>query len=164
MRYFLDTEFNEDGRTIELISVGIVRQDFAWYYAVSSEFAPGRCNEWVQQHVLPNLWSGITGPREPCARNEIRDSILRFVGDDPRPEFWGYCSDYDWVAICQLFGPMVGKPRTWPYYCRDVKQVADDIGLDVEAIVTQTNQHNALADADWTRRSYLYLRNRIGAS
>src|SRR4051812_11038169 len=34
MKYFYDTEFLEDGQTIELISIGIVAEDGREYYAV----------------------------------------------------------------------------------------------------------------------------------
>lgn len=163
MRYFLDTEFDEDGRTIELISIGIVREDYAWLYAVSNEFDPHHCNDWVREHVLPNLWSGITGLQKPCSRALIAAQIRAFVGDDPTPVFWGYCADYDWVVLCQLFGPMIGKPASYPFYCRDLKQIADEVGINLEAEVTQTNQHNALSDADWNRRAYLWLHNPANA-
>ncbi len=163
MRYFFDAEFDEDGRTIELISIGIVRDDYAYCYYVSSEFDPKRPNDWVKEHVLPNLWSGVTGPRTTYPRRDIAAQIRQFVGDDPTPQFWGYCSDYDWVVLCQLYGPMMTKPPNWPHYCRDLQQVADDAGVKLETIVSQTNQHNALSDADWNRRSYLWLHNPMNA-
>jgi hypothetical protein len=34
---YYDEEFLEDGRTIELISIGLVREDGAEYYAVSKD-------------------------------------------------------------------------------------------------------------------------------
>ena len=51
-RYFYDCEFIEDGRTIELISIGVVAEDGREFYAVSTEFDPGRANPWVRRHVL----------------------------------------------------------------------------------------------------------------
>lgn len=47
MRYFYDTEFIEDGHTIELISIGVVAEDGREYYAVSTEFDPERAGSWV---------------------------------------------------------------------------------------------------------------------
>lgn len=55
MRYFYDTEFIEDGHTIELISIGVVAEDGREYYAVSTEFDPERAGSWVRTHVLPKL-------------------------------------------------------------------------------------------------------------
>ena len=51
MRYFYDTEFIEDGRTIELISIGVVAEDGREYYAVSTEFDPERAGSWVRANV-----------------------------------------------------------------------------------------------------------------
>ena len=52
MRYFYDTEFIEDGSTIELVSIGIVAEDGREYYAVSTEFDASNANEWVRENVL----------------------------------------------------------------------------------------------------------------
>ncbi len=40
MRYFYDTEFIDDGRTIELISIGVTAEDGREYYAVSTDSTP----------------------------------------------------------------------------------------------------------------------------
>ena len=53
--YCIDCEFIEDGKTIELISIGIVAETGETYYAVSLEFDPRKANEWVQNNVFPTL-------------------------------------------------------------------------------------------------------------
>lgn len=55
MKYFLDCKFIEDGKTIDLISIGIVAEDGREYYAISNEFYPEKANEWVVENVLKNL-------------------------------------------------------------------------------------------------------------
>src|ERR1700722_11386002 len=55
VRYFYDTEFIDDGHTIELISIGVVAEDGREYYAVSTEFNPERAGGWVRANVLPKL-------------------------------------------------------------------------------------------------------------
>ena len=52
VRYFYDTEFIEDGVTIELVSIGIVAEDGREYYAVSTEFRADRANRWVRDKAL----------------------------------------------------------------------------------------------------------------
>ena len=54
-RYFFDTEFIEDGRTIDLISIGIVSSDGREYYAQSCEFDVNAANQWVWDNVYPHL-------------------------------------------------------------------------------------------------------------
>lgn len=55
MRYFYDTEFIEDGKTIDLISIGIVAEDGRELYLQSVEFDPTQASAWVKEHVLSNL-------------------------------------------------------------------------------------------------------------
>lgn len=53
MRYYIDTEFHEDGRIIDLISIGIYSEDNRSFYAVSSNFNPDICDDFVKENVLP---------------------------------------------------------------------------------------------------------------
>lgn len=155
MRWFLDTEFNEDGRTIELISIALVPEDGYSYYAHSADYDPDKCNEWVKANVLPQL----AGKRR-IPRHTIAADIRRLVqGSDP--EFWAYYADYDWVALCQLYGPMVNLPTGFPMYCRDLKQLMDDRGIKKIELPEQSGaEHDALADARWVRDAYLAIAGR----
>ena len=56
IRYFYDCEFIEDGRTIDLVSIGIVDETGTReYYAVSTDFDPDRAGPWVRRNVLDKL-------------------------------------------------------------------------------------------------------------
>lgn len=148
MKIFFDTEFIEDGRSIDLISIGMVRDDGKTLYFESAECDLSRADEWVKKNVLVHL-TGITIPRSEIARK-----IIEFAG--PSPEFWAYYADYDWVALCQLFGRMIDLPDGWPMYCRDLKQEADRLGVRFPG--QQGAKHNALADAQWNAQNYELLR------
>lgn len=52
-----DTEFLDDGRTIELISIGIVCEDGREYYAVNADcdFLRVRNHDWLRENVCPHL-------------------------------------------------------------------------------------------------------------
>lgn len=164
MKYFIDTEFIEDGHTIDLISIGIVSEDDREFYAISKEFNPEKANTWVQENVLVHL------PPRPVnflsdevgapwmSRWGIMSGLLQFVGDDPQIEFWGYYADYDWVVLCQLFGAMIALPKTWPMYCRDIKQWCDQLGNPKLPESTDI-EHHALADARWNRTAWEYLKS-----
>lgn len=151
MRYFLDTEFFEDGPTkpVRLISIGIAAEDGRVYYAeVEQDLSD--VSAWLKANVVPHL----TGPRK--TREEIAADVLRFV--DEEPEFWGYFADYDWVVFCQLFGSMVGLPRHFPQFCHDLKQWADGLGVPRGRYPKHAGTaHNALADAVWHRQIWLAL-------
>src|SRR5690348_5312162 len=54
-RYFYDCEFIEDGRLIDLVSIGVVDERGREYYAVSTQFDESRAGAWVRKHVLDKL-------------------------------------------------------------------------------------------------------------
>lgn len=150
MRIWFDTEFIDDGRTVDLISIGMAREDGATYYAESSECDHSRACEWVQKNVITHL----CGPRK--TRAAIRAEVVQFCGASP--QFWAYFASYDWLVLCQLFGRMLDVPNHWPNFCMDVQQ--ERIRLRVRDLPKQdTVEHNALNDALWTRTAWEYLRH-----
>ena len=154
MRYWLDTEFLEDGQTIKLISLGIVAEDGREYYAERAEFQWAYATPWLRENVAPHLIGGEA--RRTTA--QIKADVLAFVGvSDGKPEFWGYYADYDWVVFCWLFGRMIDLPKGWPMYCRDIKQWADELG-GVRLPKQSGAEHNALADARWNKAAWTFLR------
>jgi hypothetical protein len=164
VKYFLDTEFYEDGKTIDLISLGLVAEDGREFYAVSTEARLDLVSTWVREHVLPSL--PLYSDKVWMPRKAIMHELLRFVGywqgDGPKdqykkPEFWAYYADYDWVALCQLFGTMMNLPDGWPMFCRDLKQLSVDVGSPRHP-PNPADEHNALVDARWNRDLYAYLK------
>lgn len=155
MRIFLDTEFEEDGKTIMPISIGMVKQSGSSLY-LELEFDEERANrnDFVRENVLPHLRNG-----ERLTKLEARDRILGFVGRPKELEFWAYYADYDWIVLCQIFGRMVDLPFFFPKFCFDLQQHyvlhAEPIG--VEKPPQPENQHDALADALWNREFYLRM-------
>lgn len=146
MRIWFDTEFIEDGRTIDLISIGLIREDGAELYLESGDVDWRKANPWVLENVHPRL----EGKRQ-FTRNEIAHLILSFAGDSP--EFWAYYADYDWVVLCQLYGRMIDLPKGWPMFCRDLKQLLGDR----TELPPNPREHNALWDARWTRSTHMWL-------
>lgn len=154
MRYFYDTEFIEDGRTIDLVSIGVVAEDGREFYAVSTEFDEHRAGPWVRRHVLPQL-----PPRSDAAwmdREELRERLFAFLvpGHTPgdwlpasrRPEMWAWIGAYDHIAFAQLWGDMTGMPRELPRFTRELRQLWEDAGRP-RLPEEPTNAHDALADA-----------------
>lgn len=158
MKAFLDCEFIDDGRTIDLISIGIVRENDETFYAISSEFDESKASLWVRENVLVHLPPADVERR--YTRTEIAEMIREFFWDDVKPEFWSYYGDYDWVVFCQLYGTMMELPTDWPRYCRDLKQLADDLNIQLPQPVEI--EHHALADAQWIKESYLICQDHLG--
>lgn len=98
----------------------------------------------------------------------------------PKSELYAYYADYDWVIFCWLFGKMIDLPNGFPMYCRDLKQMLDEYisktWKDVELSTwghtgvtlkelkkhpnfpQKENVHNALADAQWNKKLYDFLK------
>lgn len=152
MRYFYDTEFIEDGRTIELISIGVAAEDGREYYGVSTEFDPDRAGRWVRTHVLPKLPSPASLLWR--SRSQIRADLEAFFGvDTDEPiELWAWVGAYDHVVLCQLWGAMPALPSTMPRFTRELRQLWED--RDCPPMPPRpTGTHDALVDArDQLRR------------
>ena len=155
MKYWFDTEFIEDGKTIDLLSIGIVSEEGNTMYAENQDAAFDTASPWVKENVLTRL-NTVGVPKAT-----IRQMLLDFVGNDPKPEFWAYYGAYDWVALCQLFGTMMELPKGWPFYCRDIKQWCDSLG-NPRLPKQETQEHHALNDALWTKQAYEFLENYKG--
>lgn len=144
-RYFYDTEFIEDGRTIDLISIGVVDEAGREFYAVSTEFDPGKAIPWVRRNVLDQLPS--PADRAWRSRAEIRDDLLAFLtGPAERIELWAWFASYDHVALAQLWGPMTDLPRAVPRFTCELRQRWADLGKP-ELPAPGSDAHDALADA-----------------
>ncbi|UNZ20636.1 3'-5' exoribonuclease [Streptomyces sp. 891-h] len=172
-----DLEFLEDGRTIELISIGMVCDDDREYYAVNSD-APWdriRKNDWLIRNVLPSL--PITGRTSidsylKVPANSYPKPPLDMVGADtkdiqvkphwaianevrdfiqaagPDVELWANYGAYDHVCLAQLWGRMIDLPSGVPMFTNDIQQEARRLGFGWDELPQQeSGEHNALADA-----------------
>ncbi|MFW0791692.1 polyadenylate-specific 3'-exoribonuclease AS [Gordonia sp. CPCC 205333] len=152
MRFFYDSEFIEDGHTIDLVSLGVVAEDGREFYAVSTEFDESRAGDWVRAHVLPKLPSPASKVWK--SRRAIRDELLEFLtADGSEIELWAWVGAYDHVALCQLWGPMTALPRIIPRYTRELKQSWDDAGRPALPAAPR-DAHDALADARHNLRKW----------
>ena len=145
VRYFYDCEFIEDGRTIDLVSIGVIDETGREFYAVSTEFDPSRAITWVRRHVLDKL----PPPSDPTWRTleKIRTDLLAFLNEPGEPiELWAWMAGYDHVALCQLWGDMRALPRAIPRFTHELRQVWEDQGCP-ELPPAPPDQHSALADA-----------------
>lgn len=183
MRYWYDTEFVENGSTIDLISIGIVAEDGREYYAQSLRMNFKQCSDWIVRNVLLHLTDFDMGKQIPIGEKPgtdiyhndwsrtswrdiegLRKDLKSFL--DPKmydkPELWGYYSAYDHVALCQLFGTMMQLPEGWPMYTRDIKQWCDQLG-NPKLPEQGKGEHHALADARWNKVAWEFLKELEGS-
>jgi hypothetical protein len=75
MKYFLDAEFHEDGKTIELISIALVSQDGRRLYFENADYDWDKSTDWLKENVYPHLEGGAARERKRI----IVQKILNFV-------------------------------------------------------------------------------------
>lgn len=165
MKIFYDTEFIDDGRTIEFISIGMVREDGQELYAVtdSAETVLRAYNRktpdgyWLRDNVVKHLPYLVSGeavfldehhPDRACVlpREAIADKVRRFIIETPNPQLWAWYAAYDHIVYAQLFGAMQDLPGGVPMYTNDLKQ--EHVRIGSPRLPRQSGgEHNALADA-----------------
>lgn len=173
-RIFYDTEFIEDGHTIELVSIGMVAENGDEMYAVSSEFNVERllANQWLRDNVAPHLpWrTHDRGFRCKCingrhldvdhpnvrSRAQIARLVQEFILSRPEPELWAWYGAYDHVVLAQLFGPMIDLPSGIPMWTNDLQQ---EIARRKPATVPAQDsaEHAALSAAGYVKRLYEHI-------
>lgn len=179
-RFFYDTEFHEDGETIDLISIGMVAEQGNEYYAINAEADWTRisAHPWLAEHVLPHLpgsWTLVRTAGEPRREwrpdmsdqrvkrkqqiaTEVRDFIQWYGYDRASHELWAWYGAYDHVALAQLFGRMIDLPDCIPMHTNDLKTL---VGRREVAEVLTGAEHDALVDARWNRDVYRWITDLI---
>jgi hypothetical protein len=169
MRLYYDTEFIEDGRTIDLISIGMVAEDGRELYRIVDDeetITRAVAHDWLRANVVAHLPVAIVNDGEDwdwdpehadwyftARRDTVREDVEAFIRDTPDPELWAWYGAYDHVAYAQLFGRMIDLPQGFPMFTCDLKQEVVRHGnprLPKQA----DGEHNALADARWVKAAY----------
>jgi len=183
----MDTEFIEDGRDIDLVSIGIVCEDGREYYGQSCEFRPDSASDWVIDNVFPHLsicphgihpkklegaylakYDRLGHPFGPCSRSNQGDCPWR-TRDQIKDEIKAFVNASE------------GKPELWGYY-----SAYDHVALcqlfgpmislpkgwpmytrDIKQWCDQLGnprlpeqgkgEHNAISDARWVKKAWDFL-------
>ena len=171
MRFYLDSEFVEDGLTIDLISIGIVAEDGRELYIENSDCDLGKACDWVKENVIPHLYSSkdsqfrnalytVNGNvRGVLSHKEIGPQVLSFLNPkESKPEIWTYYGGFDMVVFAQLFGKMIDLPDGLPMFDMDLKQWSVQLG-DPELPTQTSTEHNSLSDAKHNQVMWEFLNN-----
>lgn len=171
MKYYLDTEFIEDGHTIDLVSIGIVSEDGRELHLGNTQCKFHKASPWVIENVLLPMGFTQEGKSNFLMRpvdasfwktkSDIKVAVAEFMGaeyiQEPNlwempegaetPEVWADYGSYDWVALCQLFGTMMDLPEGFPMHINDLQQEAERLELVAWLPQQGSGNHDALEDA-----------------
>lgn len=181
-RVYIDAEFLEDGRTIDLISLALIKDTGEEYYAVNAEMPLRRIqqHEWLMENVFPHLptrlsfktsdwpYTRALDRQDPSVKAYalIRDEVLAFLSEPKGIELWGWYSAYDHVLLAQLWGPMINLPNGIPMWTNDLRQEVER--LKRLGIMSPDKslpkllggvEHNALHDAREIRYRHKWLKD-----
>lgn len=176
-RYFYDTEFLEDGSTIELISIGIIDDAGRELYLVNADAPRDRIvtdqwllsNVWAQLPVidcghgcgcvaagLPRVGHLDTADARVMPKEKIRVEVEAFLTG--RVELWADTCAYDHVVLAQLWGKMIDLPGKVPWHTNDIQTLALLSGVDRRSLPSiETGEHHALADAREVKARFEYI-------
>lgn len=186
MRLYYDAEFLENGKTIDLISIGMVTDDGHEYYAVNRDMPVRRIrrHQWLMDNVVPGLPKGSGDMRnsmgkrwlfhygDPAVKEPetIARQVHAFIRDArARDEFgevelWADYGAYDHVVLAQLYGPMILLPGEIPMFTHDLQQeqrrlqwIGRTRARALGVPAQEAGHHNALADARHNRVIGQYL-------
>lgn len=164
----------EGDRSLDLISIGLVCEDGASYYAVNHDanWAMVARNRWLCDYVVPHLPLSSKGVRKATPgentsvttswvfnidlssikvkphwviANEVREFILGAAD----PELWADGAGYAHVVLCWLWGSMKQLPAGIPAWTHDLRQEIERAGnpaIPSRGGITLT-AHHALDDA-----------------
>lgn len=161
MKVFYDTEFLERGQSIVMISIGMVRDDGAEYYAVNLDMSwrPVYQHRWLRDNVWPHL-PLTSGNRLDASHPDvkpqriIRNEISAFLNVD-NVELWAWYAAYDHVLLTQLWGGMSILPNHVPQWTNDIRQLVHIVNAPLYRMPKQiSGLHNALEDARFNRVRY----------
>lgn len=168
MDIYYDCEFIERGRElpIQLVSIGLVREDGAEMYAINEECLSNVMKHpWMSVNVRPGLpvredgpyiyeWDRVH-PEYPyvMALDAVTQQVHKFLTSTPDVKLWAYYGAYDHVVLCQLFGSMADLPPGIPMFTHELQQLVEqhpDRPLPPEPL----DAHHAMWDARWVRDAY----------
>jgi len=189
MIYYLDTEFlctEHSGvdESVELLSIGILREDGESLYRITQfDLSSAYLNDWIRDNVLTTMFSQPTngsykrykellasyGKSREIIRNDITDFISReklVTQRNVDAQFIAYYGAYDWVLFCQLFGGLMNLPKGYAYHYIDLRALFDVVGVTKDQVKKnvpqKTGKHNPLVDCEWNKEVHQYLRDMLG--
>lgn len=124
MRIFYDTEFLEDGHTIELISIGMVREDGKELYCVvKDDLTMQRAveHEWLRGNVVPSLPIKVLDQAYGLLTAEDRFGRTHEFGnlfewDEKHPDYACVMDRHQVMRKVREFVLTTPKPELWAWY------------------------------------------------
>lgn len=184
MKVFFDTEFTRLQKNADLISIGLISEDYRSFYAEFTDYEldlQDEDNKWVVENVINKLYRN-----KPIHSREYIPNYHTGTKSDIAIALWNWflcfnvvelVSDvcqYDMVLLSDIFGGSMNLPFNVSPACHDINQdIAEKYGLTSKQAFEQSREeilfnhykentvpgdkHNALHDAKVIREIYQIL-------
>ncbi|GIO13547.1 hypothetical protein J19TS2_31020 [Cohnella xylanilytica] len=182
MKVFFDTEFTGLHQNTTLISIGLVADDGAYFYAELTDYDRSQVDDWIRENVesklhLEHEFQSID-IRNMLVRGRseyVRNWLEKWLDErGEQIEMWSDRLSYDWVLFCQIFGHAFNIPKNVYYIPFDICTLFKVAGVDPDvnreefargggawSLPGFERKHNALWDASVIRACYDCLTNGV---
>lgn len=172
MKVFFDTEFTGLHQNTTLISIGLVAEDGATFYAEFTDYDRDQVDDWLEMNVISKLHlkHEFQSKGNNMQVKERAEYVLKWLDiwlkeRGERIEMWSDCLSYDWVLFNQLFGHAFNIPKNVYYIPFDICTLMKIKGVDPDVnredfigsvawLAGESQKHNALWDALVIKRCY----------
>lgn len=159
MNLFLDTEFTGLTQKTNLISLAIVAENGAEFYAEFTDFqlSSNKFDEfiWINDNVIANLFLDdrsqsfeLSKMHLKGSKSEVKSALVIWLNQfgiiknekgevEQNLFFWADVPHYDWVLFCELFGGARNIPQQIHYMCLDLATLLYAKGEDYNKTRTQ---------------------------
>ncbi|WP_181970722.1 hypothetical protein [Kitasatospora xanthocidica] len=134
MRVFIATTYQDDGQAVTPVSIALLREDGASYYAIDASI--GRAGLDPTQTVGPGLahlpwFDGRLDRRHPAVRyrDRLACELGWFLKDTPSPELWSWRGDTDHLVLGRMCHRLGALPLGVPDWVGSLRQEAHRLAL-----------------------------------
>lgn len=134
MRVFTATTYLDDGQAVTPVSIALLREDGASYYAVDGSV--GRVSLDPTQTIGPGLahlpwYDGRLDRRDPDVRSRDRLAceLQWFLKDTPSPELWSWRGDTDHLVLARMCRRLGALPPAVPDWVGSLRQESHRLAL-----------------------------------
>ncbi|MFJ2866873.1 hypothetical protein [Kitasatospora sp. NPDC087314] len=137
MRVFTTTTYLDDGQAVTPVSIALLREDGASYYAIDGSI--GRVSLDPDQTIGPGLahlpwYDGRLDRRDPDVRGRDRLAceLQWFLKSTPSPELWSWRGDTDHLVLARMCHRLGALPREVPDWVGSLRQEAHRLALPLQ--------------------------------
>lgn len=180
MKIYFDTEFTGLRKDTTLISIGMVAENGATFYAELTDFDRSQCDDWINENVVsellhdkPEIWySGIADRQVYGTKEEVGNELHDWLQQFDEVQFVSDVCHYDMTLVIDLLGETAfDLPRHVSPVCYDInqdiayfynisqkqafdksrEQIVQELYEDISVKVNINKKHNSLYDAEIIR-------------